>query len=125
MYADVHIIKPEIVTFLFLFCFEGVGISLLVSLSGSDTATVTEASLVALLGSEEVKGIVEPQDSRTFLVQVDKIPSVEFVVRVKGQDDSVTSSFKVFQRQSSTNFRPSNLTITVSARPKPSGSWEH
>lgn len=86
---------------------------------------MTEASLVALLGSEEVKGVVEPQDSGTFLVQVDKIPSVEFVVRVKGRDDSATSSFKVFQRQSSTTFRPSNLTITVSTRPKPSGSWEH
>lgn len=98
---------------------------MLVSLSGSDTATVTEASLVALLGSEEVKGVVEAQDSGTFLVQVDKIPSVEFVVRVKGQDDSVTSNFKVFQRQSSTNFRSSNLTISVSTGPRPSVSWEH
>ncbi|XP_054482354.1 von Willebrand factor A domain-containing protein 7-like [Anoplopoma fimbria] len=93
----------------------GVNGSLLVSLTGSDSATVTEVTLVESSGSGEIKGVVEPQGSGNFLVHVDMIPSVEFVVRVKGQDDSVatiTSSI-VFQRQSPTNFRASNLTITA------------
>eukprot|EP00064_Thunnus_orientalis_P014262 superscaffoldBa00002458_g14304 len=92
----------------------GVNGSLLVSLTGSDSATVTEVALVESSGSGEVKGVVEPQANGNFLVRVDRIPSVEFVVRVKGQDSSDTpgASTIVFQRQSPINFRASNLTIT-------------
>ncbi|KAF1378470.1 hypothetical protein PFLUV_G00190880 [Perca fluviatilis] len=93
----------------------GVNVSLLVSLTGSDSATVTEVTLVESSGSEEIKGVVEPQGSGNFLVHVDRIPSLEFVVRVKGQDYSGTPRVPsiVFQRQSSINFRASNLTITA------------
>ncbi|XP_078121619.1 von Willebrand factor A domain-containing protein 7-like isoform X2 [Sander vitreus] len=93
----------------------GVNVSLLVSLTGSDSATVTEVALVESSGSEEINGVVEPQGSGNFLVHVDRIPSLEFVVRVKGQDYSVTPRVPsiVFQRQSSINFRASNLTITA------------
>ncbi|XP_040907014.1 von Willebrand factor A domain-containing protein 7-like [Toxotes jaculatrix] len=93
----------------------GLNGSLLVSLTGSDTATLTEVALIESAGSEEIKGVMEPQGGGMFLVQVDRIPSVEFVVRVKGQDGAATSgaSSTVFQRQSSTNFRASNLTITA------------
>lgn len=81
------------------------------SLTGSDSATVTEVALVVSFGSEEIKGVVVPQGSGNFLVQVDMIPSVEFVVRVKGSNQD---SSNIFQRQSLTNFRGSNLKITVS-----------
>ncbi|XP_040006070.1 von Willebrand factor A domain-containing protein 7-like isoform X3 [Xiphias gladius] len=93
----------------------GVSGSLLVSLTGSDSATLTEVALIESAGSEEIKGVVEPQGSGRFLVQVDRIPSVEFVVRVKGQNGSVSSraSSIIFQRQSPINFRASNLTITA------------
>lgn len=90
--------------------------SLLVSLTGSDTATVTEVSLVESRGSAEIKGTVKPQGSGNFLVLVDRIPSVEFAVRVKGQDDNFNSRASiVFQRQSHINFRSSNVTITADA----------
>ncbi|KAK9536522.1 hypothetical protein VZT92_006296 [Zoarces viviparus] len=91
----------------------GVNGNLLVTLTGSDSATVTEVALVKSSGSEEIKGVVEPQGGGSFLVHVDMMPSVEFVVRVKGQDESVApgASSIVFQRQSSTNFRASNLTV--------------
>lgn len=81
------------------------------SVTGSDNATVTEVSLVESLGSGEIKGVVEPQEDSGFLVKVAEIPSVEFVVRVKGRDNS--GSGIDFQRQSSTSFRSSNLTISV------------
>lgn len=81
------------------------------SLSGSDSASLTEVALVELSGSEEVKGVLVPQDDGNYLVQVDRIPTVEFVLRVTG---ILPSSSNVFQRQSPTNFRASNLTMTVS-----------
>ncbi|XP_041809022.1 von Willebrand factor A domain-containing protein 7-like [Chelmon rostratus] len=92
----------------------GVNGSLLVTLTGTDSGTVTEVALVESSGSEEVKGVVESQGGGNFLVQVDRIPPVVFVVRLKGQVDGGTSKASIiFQRQSSTNFRPSNLTITA------------
>ncbi|KAJ4930163.1 hypothetical protein JOQ06_019176 [Pogonophryne albipinna] len=71
-------------------------------------AGVNEVALVESLGSGEIKGVVESQGSGNFLVLVDRIPSEEFVVRVKGNNGPT-----VFIRQSSTNFRASNLTITA------------
>ncbi|XP_017292677.1 von Willebrand factor A domain-containing protein 7 [Kryptolebias marmoratus] len=88
----------------------GLNGSLLVSLTGSDSATVTEVALVESSGSGEVKGVVVSLGSGNFLIQVDTIPSTEFMVRVKGSNQG---SSDVFQRQSPTNFRASNLTITA------------
>nr|XP_043898355.1 von Willebrand factor A domain-containing protein 7-like isoform X1 [Solea senegalensis] len=86
----------------------GVKSSLLVSLTGTDTGEVTEVKLVDSTGSEEITGVLEPQGSGNFLVTVERIPLVEFVVWVKGRADST-----IFQRQSPTNFRVSNVTITA------------
>ncbi|XP_030602893.1 von Willebrand factor A domain-containing protein 7-like [Archocentrus centrarchus] len=93
----------------------GVNASLLMSLTGSNTARVTEVTLVGSSGSEVIAGVVVPQESGSFLVQVDKLPSEAFVVQVKGQDDSYTpkASSIVFQRQSPISFRGSNLTINA------------
>ncbi|XP_061755101.1 von Willebrand factor A domain-containing protein 7-like [Nerophis ophidion] len=82
--------------------------SLLVTLTGGETAEVTGVTLVEAAGTGEVAGTVEPQGSGQFLVRVDKIPSVPFVVRVDGTANN--ASFE-FQRQSPTNFQASNLTI--------------
>ncbi|XP_006808726.1 von Willebrand factor A domain-containing protein 7-like [Neolamprologus brichardi] len=88
--------------------------SLLMSLTGSDTATVTEVTLVGSSGSEVIKGVLVPQSNASILVLVDKFPSEDFVVQVKGQADSFTSKALIlFQRQSPTNFRSSNLTINA------------
>lgn len=88
--------------------------SLLVTLIASDSAKVTEVTLVELSGSEEIKGVVEQQEGGNFLVRVDRMPSMEFAVRVKGEDlNADTRAAVAFQRQSPTNFRPSNLTITA------------
>lgn len=89
--------------------------SLLMSLTGSDTASVTEVTLVGSSGSEVIKGVLVPQNNSRVLVQVGKFPSGDFVVQVKGQADSFTSKALIlFQRQSPTNFRSSNLTMNVS-----------
>ncbi|XP_061608813.1 von Willebrand factor A domain-containing protein 7-like [Phyllopteryx taeniolatus] len=89
--------------------------SLVVTLTGSDTATVTEVTLVESASLVEVQGVVEPQGRRNFLVRVDTIPSVPFVVRVKGIVNTTSGESISFQRQSSTSFQASNLTIRAEA----------
>ncbi|XP_049597943.1 von Willebrand factor A domain-containing protein 7 [Syngnathus scovelli] len=90
--------------------------SLLVMLTGSNTANVTEVTLVESAGSLEVPGNVESQEGGNFLVRVDNIPSVPFVVRVKGNEVNATAGGVFpFQRESATSFRASNLTIKADA----------
>ncbi|XP_054610407.1 von Willebrand factor A domain-containing protein 7-like [Dunckerocampus dactyliophorus] len=88
--------------------------SLLVTLTGSETATVTRVTLVEAVGTGEVEGTVVPQGSGQFLVHVNEFPSVPFVVRVDGSDvNTLPERPFVFQRQSPTNFRASNVTINA------------
>ncbi|KAM4726270.1 LOW QUALITY PROTEIN: von Willebrand factor A domain-containing protein 7-like [Anableps anableps] len=90
------------------------GSSLLVTLIGSDVATVTEVTLVESSGSGQVNGTVG-QGEGEYVVHFDRIPSVEFVVLVKGQNNNGFSraSSGIFQRQSTTSLRASGLTVTV------------
>lgn len=91
----------------------GVQGNLMVTVTGSDTATVTEVALVQPSGSGEINGTVEAQEEGTFLVQVDRMPT-EFVVRIKGSDSGTSkTTASSFQRQSSTVFRASNVTISA------------
>ncbi|XP_041809021.1 von Willebrand factor A domain-containing protein 7-like [Chelmon rostratus] len=92
----------------------GVNGSLMVTLTGTDSATVTEVVLVQSSGSGQVNGTVEAQGGGNFLARFDMIPSEEFVVLVKGQTSSGSSksSSMIFQRQSNTNVRASTLTVT-------------
>ncbi|KAM6986815.1 uncharacterized protein FYW47_018241 [Aplochiton taeniatus] len=90
--------------------------TLLVTVTGSDSVTVTEVALVETSGSGEVSA-VEPLGGREFLVCLDRIPSGNFVVRLRGEENSSTSSRAAagnFQRQSSTSLRASSITLTVS-----------
>uniref|UniRef100_A0A3Q2QPM5 VWFA domain-containing protein n=1 Tax=Fundulus heteroclitus TaxID=8078 RepID=A0A3Q2QPM5_FUNHE len=93
----------------------GSNASLLVTLIGSDVATVTEVTLVESSGSGQVNGTVEPLGGGEYFVRFDRIPSVEFVVLVKGQNNNGISrgSSGIFQRQSTTSLRASVLTVSV------------
>lgn len=104
----------------FNFCFSPGGVNglLLVTLTGSDSSVVTEVALVEAPGSGEIVGSVTTQGDGDVLVQFQRIPSVAFVVRVRGQDNSLDSPV-IFQRQSPTNLKASNLTVTVSTHPGP------
>nr|XP_057944291.1 von Willebrand factor A domain-containing protein 7-like [Doryrhamphus excisus]XP_057944292.1 von Willebrand factor A domain-containing protein 7-like [Doryrhamphus excisus]XP_057944293.1 von Willebrand factor A domain-containing protein 7-like [Doryrhamphus excisus] len=86
--------------------------SLLVTLTGSDTASVTEVMLVEVGGTGVVEGTVVPQGSGQFLVHVDEFPSVPFVVRITGSDVNATTGTTFnFRRQLPTNFQASSVTI--------------
>ncbi|KAM4547258.1 von Willebrand factor A domain-containing protein 7-like [Fundulus diaphanus] len=93
----------------------GSNVSLLVTLIGSEVATVTEVTLVESSGSGQVNGSVEAQGGGEYFVRFDRIPSVEFVVLVKGQNNNGISkaSSGIFQRQSTTSLRTSVLTVSV------------
>lgn len=103
-------IKLDIPNCVFGWC-SGANGTLMVTLTGSDSATVTKVSLVELSGAGEVIGSVEAQGGRDFLVQFSRIPSVDFVILVKGLISS--SSSVPFQRQSSTSIRASAVTVAV------------
>uniref|UniRef100_A0A096M5U5 VWFA domain-containing protein n=1 Tax=Poecilia formosa TaxID=48698 RepID=A0A096M5U5_POEFO len=93
----------------------GQNASLLVTLFGSDSATVTEVMLVESSGSGQVNGTVKAQGGGEYIVRFNRIPSVEFVVLVKGQNNNGVSkaSSGIFQRQSATSLRASGLTVTA------------
>lgn len=93
----------------------------MVTVTGSDTTTVTEVILVESLGSGEVNGSVEAQGGGHFLAQFDRIPSQEFVVLVKGQNNigSSKESSVMFQRQSPTSIRASTVTVTAVSKKHP------
>lgn len=101
--------------------YEGVNGSLMVTVTGSDSATVTEVILVDSSGAGQVNGTVEAQGGGDFLAQFDRIPSEEFVVLVKGQNSNVSTreATVFFQRQSLTNIRASTLTVTVVSKMNP------
>ncbi|KAK7925737.1 hypothetical protein WMY93_008047 [Mugilogobius chulae] len=82
---------------------------LVVTLTGSDSATVSGVTLVEAEGPNTVAGVVTAQEG-SYLVKFASFPSGQFVVQVKGKDG--TSDF---QRQSPTSFTASNLTITAIA----------
>lgn len=82
---------------------------IMVTLTGSSSATVTVVDLVEAQGSNTVSGTIQSQDG-SYLVTFSALPAGQFVVRVKGTDGP-----SVFQRQSPTSFTASNLTITANA----------
>lgn len=100
----------------FLFFSEGVNSTVSVSVTGSSSATVTQVDLVDSSGSRLIEGSVEPQGDGDFLVRFDRIPSVEFGLRVRGRVNNSSSrvSDVLFERHSSTTIKSSTLTVTVS-----------
>nr|XP_019939288.1 PREDICTED: von Willebrand factor A domain-containing protein 7-like [Paralichthys olivaceus]XP_019939289.1 PREDICTED: von Willebrand factor A domain-containing protein 7-like [Paralichthys olivaceus] len=95
----------------------GGNVSLLVSVTGSNTLTVSEVTLFDSSGPTEVNGSVQSIGSGNFLVTFSGVPAGNFVVRLKGEDSSATSrsSHSSFQRQASTQIRTSSISVTAQA----------
>ncbi|XP_054482353.1 von Willebrand factor A domain-containing protein 7-like [Anoplopoma fimbria] len=88
----------------------GVNGSLMVTITGSDSTTVTEVILVESSGLREVNGSVEALGEGDFLAKFDRIPAEEFVVLVKGQNRNRSPG--ILQRQSPTTTKASTVTVT-------------
>ncbi|XP_072535234.1 von Willebrand factor A domain-containing protein 7-like [Salminus brasiliensis] len=86
-------------------------VTLLVSLLGSESGVLKEVTLVEASGSGVYKGILEDVGSGDYMVTVTTVPKGDFYIRLNGQFNS--SSTSAFQRQSSTRYRASNITVTA------------
>ncbi|XP_022075423.2 von Willebrand factor A domain-containing protein 7-like isoform X2 [Acanthochromis polyacanthus] len=97
----------------------GANVSLLVTVTGSDNVTVTEATLFNSLGLTEISGSIQSLGNNDFLVRFIAVPAGEFAVRLTGQDTSSTSrsrsTLNTFQRQASTQIKTSSLSVTAQA----------
>lgn len=82
---------------------------IVVTLTGSSSATLTTVDLVEAKGPNAVSGAIQNQEG-SYLVSFSSFPTGQFVVRIKG-----TEGPSVFQRQSSTSFTASNLTLSAEA----------
>ncbi|XP_031664335.1 von Willebrand factor A domain-containing protein 7 isoform X2 [Oncorhynchus kisutch] len=90
--------------------------TLLVSVTGSESVSLTEVALVEASGSGEVNGTLESVGSGDFLVTMDRIPAGEFVVRLRGENRATTRALPdSFQRQSSTRLRASTVMVMAKA----------
>lgn len=76
-------------------CRTGRNATLLVSVTGGDSVTVTDMLLVEASGSGVVNGTIKAVGATDFLVNVDRIPEGAFVVQLKGllNDTSMTNRF--------------------------------
>ncbi|XP_067260199.1 von Willebrand factor A domain-containing protein 7-like [Chanodichthys erythropterus] len=94
--------------------FIGRNATLLVTVTGGDSVTVTDVLLVEASGSGVVNGTIKAVGATDFLVNVDRIPEGAFVVQLKGvSNDSTRSLSGQFQRQSPTQQQGSRVTITA------------
>ncbi|GAA6112008.1 von Willebrand factor A domain-containing protein 7-like [Tachysurus ichikawai] len=95
-------------------------VTLLVSMVGGDSVSLTEVSLVEASSSISLNGSLEEVATGQYLVTLDSIPAREFTVRVFGQISASRYSANTFQRQSPTQFQASTVTITT----QPVGTME-
>ncbi|KAM6971809.1 von Willebrand factor A domain-containing protein 7-like [Aplochiton taeniatus] len=95
----------------------GGNVSLLVTMTGSDTVKVKEVALVETSGSREVNGTVQSLGVGNFLVTVDAVPQGVFTVRLRGEDMGLARSSlpSSFQRQASTQVKTSSISVTAPA----------
>ncbi|XP_067106281.1 von Willebrand factor A domain-containing protein 7-like [Osmerus mordax] len=93
----------------------GANVSLLVTVTGSDTVTVSEVSLVDASGSREVNGTLRSLGGGSFLVTLAEVPEGEFAVRLRGEDSAPSRSQpgSGFQRQASTQVKTSSFSVTA------------
>ncbi|XP_061091167.1 von Willebrand factor A domain-containing protein 7-like isoform X1 [Conger conger] len=89
--------------------------TLLLSVVGGDSLTVTEVSLVEVSGLRVENSTLKPLGEGDYLVSVEKVPDESFVILLKGVDGMLRSPQNSFQRQSNTQLRASTLTLTALA----------
>ncbi|KAK0148274.1 von Willebrand factor A domain-containing protein 7 [Merluccius polli] len=94
--------------------------NLLVSVTGSDTAKLTEVTLVEVSGSQQVTGSVQALGGGNYLVTFYSVPGGEFAVHARGEEgngstSSSTAASSSFQRQAPTQIKTASISISASA----------
>ncbi|KAM6939535.1 von Willebrand factor A domain-containing protein 7 [Xenentodon cancila] len=95
----------------------GGNVTLLVSVTESDTVKVTDVILLDSSGSMEVNGSLKSFGSDNYLVTFSGVPAGDFVLVLKGEDGNSTSRStpSSLQRQSSTQIKTSSISVTAQA----------
>lgn len=75
-----------------------------------ESVTVTEVTMVQQHSSTSAKSLKKTATGR-YLATVDRLPNGGFVVQIKGM---LLKGYEIFQRQSSTQQKGSDLKVTVS-----------
>ncbi|KAM8880382.1 von Willebrand factor A domain-containing protein 7 [Spinachia spinachia] len=91
--------------------------SVLVSVTKSDTVKVTQVTMLDSSGTTEVNGSLQSVGRGSFLVTFSGVPAGDFVVRLRGEDNSSTSRSpqRSFQRQASTQITTSCISVIAQA----------
>ncbi|CAL8328777.1 unnamed protein product [Merluccius merluccius] len=94
--------------------------NLLVSVTGSDTAKLTEVTLVEVSGSQQVTGSVQALGSGNYLVTFYSVPGGEFAVHARGEEgngstSSSTAASSSFQRQAPTQIKTASISVSAQA----------
>nr|XP_055060967.1 von Willebrand factor A domain-containing protein 7-like [Misgurnus anguillicaudatus] len=90
----------------------GQNATLFLSVSGGESATVTDVKLVDASGSSVVNGNVTSVGGTDYLVSLNSMPEGSFGLRLEGLLNSSLPSSR-FQRQSSIHHKGSRITVTV------------
>lgn len=94
----------------------GGNVSALLTVTGSDTVSVTEIALVDGTG-RTVNGSLQSLGDSNFLVTFSNVPAGDFVIRLRGEEGSATSRTSAgsssIQRQAPTQFRTSSISLTA------------
>ncbi|XP_069024123.1 von Willebrand factor A domain-containing protein 7 [Embiotoca jacksoni] len=95
----------------------GGNVSILLTVTGSETVKVTEVTLFDSSGPTEVNGSLQSMENGIFLVTFSGVPAGDFVLLMKGEDRnlSLKSTPDTFQRQVSTQIKTSSISITTQA----------
>ncbi|KAM9314807.1 von Willebrand factor A domain-containing protein 7-like [Pholidichthys leucotaenia] len=92
----------------------GSNVTLLVTVTGSDTVTVTEVALYDSFVPRVVIGSIQSLNNNDFLVRFTEVPGGQYVVRLRGADSSSSAtSTESFERQASTQITTSRLSVTA------------
>ncbi|CAL8332408.1 unnamed protein product [Lota lota] len=99
---------------------KGGNASLLVTVTGSDTAKLTEVTLVEGSGSRQVNGSVRVLGSSNYLVTFSNVPEGEFSVHLRGEESASATSRSTaaphtFQRQAPTQIKTSSISVSAQA----------
>ncbi|XP_014327674.2 von Willebrand factor A domain-containing protein 7-like [Xiphophorus maculatus] len=90
-------------------------VTLWVTVTGSDTATVRDVSLFDFSRSTQLSGSVQSIGNGDYLVAFSEVPAGSFLLQLTGQETNSTSAPTSFQRQASTQITTSSLSVTAQA----------
>nr|XP_061792282.1 von Willebrand factor A domain-containing protein 7-like [Nerophis lumbriciformis] len=93
--------------------FSGSNVTILITLTGGDSVTLSEVTLYDSAGPTEVNGTSEFIGETDYLVTFHEIPEGSFALRLRGINNLFDSTPSMFQRQAATQISTSTVSVTA------------